>query len=126
MSLGEWFRKYFPLEPLWADEYRATHRERIKRQPTLTLVRHAPAREEFKAWRDDPTALFAFAALRQAAEAQQQLWLEKTWGSGIADQNFLTELRARADAYEAIEAATYEAFCEWVGVEPEPLPDEAA
>jgi hypothetical protein len=45
--------------------------------------------------------------------------MQASWGTGKADQNALTELRARADAYAAIEEATYDAMCEWAGVEPD-------
>lgn len=121
MSLGEWFKKVFQLED------NSTLEIDIPRpKPTLAMARHAPAREEFKAWRDDPVTRFAFAALRQASEATRELWTETTWATGVANPQLLAELRARADAYDAIEAATYEAFCEWLGLEPEPLADEAA
>lgn len=82
------------------------------------VVRSAPSREAFDAWRENPVTLFVFAALSRAASEQQTSWAATSWHGGIADQALLTELRVRADAYRAIEEGGYEAFCEWAGVEP--------
>lgn len=41
-----------------------------------------------------------------------------SWGRGQTDPMALCELRTRADAYEAIEAATYDRLCDVHGVKP--------
>ena len=83
-----------------------------------------PSRDAFRAWRDDPVTQFAFAALREASDAQSVAWAEASWDGGNADEKLLLELRTRADAYKSLEEADYEGFCEWLGVEPEPLRGE--
>lgn len=90
-----------------------------KSKPRLAVVNHAPDRETFATWLDHPVTLFAFAALRNAAAEQKAAWDDASWHAGEADQLLLTELRTRADAYDALQAADYEAFCEWAQVEPE-------
>ena len=99
--------------------------DRIKPRPVLGQLR-APTREAFKAWRDDPITRFVLAALDRAADVQHEAWVETSWQSGIADEKLLAELRTRADAYRSIEEADYEGFCEWLGVEPEPVMEEVA
>jgi hypothetical protein len=94
-------------------------------KPRIAVVRRAPAREEFAAWRDEPVTRFVFAALRSAAGAQHDAWADTSWEGGLADQNLLNELRVRADAYKSLEEADYEGFCEWAGVDPEPLAEGA-
>jgi hypothetical protein len=90
----------------------------------LWRARVAPTRDEWAAWRDDPTTRFVMAALRNAVAAQKQAWDDFSWQGGCADQLALSEYRTRADAYESIEAGVYEDFCAWAGVEPDPLPVE--
>ena len=86
----------------------------------------APTRDEFAAWRDDPTTQFAFAALRQVADECKRHWSEASWETGNADPADLVELKSRADAYLSMEEATYEAFCEWLGFAPEPVERDVA
>lgn len=88
-------------------------------KPRLAAVNKAPDRETFATWQDHPVTAFVFAALRNAAAEQKAAWDDASWHAGEADQRLLTELRTRADAYDALGAADYEAFCEWAGVEPE-------
>jgi hypothetical protein len=95
----------------------AATRDRI----TLAAVRSAPSREEFAAWRDHPVTQFVFVALNAAAGEQRKAWDETSWEGGSADENLLLELRVRADAYNSMQEADYEGFCEWAGVEPEPV-----
>lgn len=97
-----------------------------KPKPRLAVVNSAPSREEFATWRDDPITLFVFAALRAAAAEQKAAWDEVAWHGGEANTQLLTELRTRADAYEALEVGDYEAFCDWAGVAPEPEGNNAA
>jgi hypothetical protein len=89
--------------------------------PRLASVRSAPSREEFAAWRDHPVTLFVFAALSNASAEQRKAWDETSWDGGVSDENLLLELRTRADAYNSMQEADYEGFCEWAGVEPEPV-----
>lgn len=96
-------------------------------KPRLLIVNRAPSRDDFKTWRDNRVTQFVFAALRAAATEQKEAWVDTSWYAGEADIRLLTELRTRADAYEALEAGGYEAFCEWAGVEPQPEePNDAA
>lgn len=85
---------------------------------------HAPSREEFAAWLNDPCTTFVFAALETAAAAQKAEWESESWGKCQANPLFLMELRTRADAYTAMQDTDYEGYCEWLGVEPEPLREE--
>jgi hypothetical protein len=92
-----------------------------QRVPRLAAVRSAPSREEFAAWRDHPVTQFVFAAMRAVAEEQEQSWHDQSWNGGNCDPVELNGLRARADTYTSMEEGGYESFCEWAGVEPEPL-----
>jgi hypothetical protein len=147
MSLVSWFNSIFPngdylpngmpLGPIsaagqavskpadgqniFAEMNRAT---RILQMNNPYLQRQAPTREEWAAWRDDPTTKFAFAALRAVASEQKQAWDAFSWHGGCADQQALTEFRTRADTYESLESGSYEQFCAWAGVEPDPMPAE--
>ena len=112
----EWLRAVVAPEP-----------EQFARpKPRLAIVNQAPDRETFATWLDHPVTLFAFAALRNAAAEQKAAWDDASWHAGEADQRLLTELRTRADAYDALGAADYEAFCAWAGVDPEPLEETNA
>lgn len=102
-----------------ADRSGAEHSTSTSAKPRLAAVRSAPSRDEFRAWRDDPTTQFVFAALRAAQANQKAAWDELSWVRGEADEIALCEYRTRADAYAGIEEADYEAFCEWAGVQPE-------
>lgn len=92
-------------------------------KPRLAAVRRAPSRDAFATWRDNPVTQFVFAAMSAAQRAQQEMWTDASWRSGNVDHGALIELRARADAYAALEEASYEAFCEWAGVDPEGAKD---
>lgn len=115
MSIASWFNDNFGGPDALPDEIPIDLSP--KPRPRLATVRHAPDRDSFAAWRDQPVTKFVFAAMRAAEQAQQEMWLEASWRSGTADPVALAELRARADAYASLEEATYEAFCEWAGVE---------
>lgn len=117
MSLASWFRDNIGgVEEMPSDSVQI---DLSPQKPRLAAVRHAPSSEDFDAWRDHFVTQFVFAAMREARAAQQQMWTEASWVSGTADPVALAEFRARADAYMALEEGTYEAFCEWAGVEPE-------
>jgi hypothetical protein len=66
-----------------------------------------PSEEEFTAWRDDRVTKWVMSACQKAAEENKQAWLEKSWGSGVADQMELTVCRVRADAYSALHETNY-------------------
>jgi hypothetical protein len=130
MRFREYFRDIFS-EPTDSEAIPLAKREtkyvgRIIAKPNpkgvrLAAVRSAPSREEFAAWRDHPVTQFVFVALNAAAGEQRKAWDETSWEGGSADENLLLELRVRADAYNSMQEADYEGFCEWAGVEPEPV-----
>lgn len=68
--------------------------------------------EEFTAWREDPVTAWVMGELGKAAEAQKTAWIDATWSGGIADQEALTTLRTRADAYSALSQVTYDQLAE--------------
>lgn len=61
-----------------------------------------PDPEDFAQWCEHPMTRFVATAFAAAAEAQRRAWLARSWEHGEADQNKLTELRTRADAYLAL------------------------
>jgi hypothetical protein len=135
MRFKEYFRGIFseperPEAPEWPEwvEFKPGVHEAVGREiagkPRLATVRSAPSREEFAAWRDHPVTQFVFAAYREQIATCEQSWLAQSWEGGTADQETLNELKARADTYAALEESDYEAFCEAVGVEPEPVKAE--
>jgi hypothetical protein len=124
MGLADWFRETFANDDpslSFGALQEAYQNGLMAAQPRLALVRNAPSREEWAAWRDDPTTLFVMAAMRGVAEAQKRSWDSIAWHGGKADPIALTEFRTRADAYESIESATYENMCAWADVDPEPM-----
>jgi len=60
-----------------------------------------PHPEDFAAWCEHPCTRFVAAAFEAAAAANRDAWLSASWGTGKADQETLTKLQARADAYMA-------------------------
>jgi hypothetical protein len=106
MSMWSWLDKAFDVGPAYA--------------APLRLVRaiEAPSRDEFAAWRDDPTTRFVMHALQRNADECRDEWLRKSWDGGQADQRTLDGLRERADALLGF-TADYEAFCETLNLEPE-------
>lgn len=80
------------------------------------LGQHTPSRDEFAAWRDDPTTQFVMRALERNAEECREEWLRRSWESGNADQRALDGLRERSDALLGF-TADYEAFCQTLGLE---------
>lgn len=125
MSLKDWWEKTFgPLEAVpsndgWAHYRPASTAGGGSPVEIVNNLRSAPSREEFRAWRADPTTRFVMQALRNSAELQKAGWEAASWDSGNADPLALREFRTRADAYLSIEEGTYEDFCERAGVEPE-------
>ena len=122
MSLASWFG-WPDASDLYASGQASTARlalDRIaKTKPRLAAVNRAPSREEFAAWRDDPSTRFVMAALARNAEECREKWLNLSWDRGEADQRTLDALRERSDALLGF-TADYEAFCETLGLEPEP------
>lgn len=123
MSLKAWFEKTFPQYPLSYEGKDAQGFEHYRASAAVPLraapIRSAPSRDEFKAWRNDPTTRFVMQALRTAAETQREAWIGQSWESQKADPLALKEFRTRADAYASMEEGSYEDFCRWAGVEPE-------
>jgi hypothetical protein len=117
MGLADWFRA-----TLDDADYRVGS---VMPPPRLAVVREAPSREEWAAWRDDPTTLFVMAALKRNAEECQEQWVRASWEGGKADQRMLDGLRERSDALLGF-TGNYDAFCETLGLEPDPIPEEEA
>jgi hypothetical protein len=110
-----------PVDTFWTEEDRTAHRARITK-PRLVAVRRAPSREDFAAWRDEPTTQFVMAALARNAEECRDEWMATSWKGGIADQRQLDALRERSDALLGF-TADYDAFCETLNLTPD---EEAA
>jgi hypothetical protein len=132
MGLADWFRATFPPEPYFdhfdgppRQQFDAAGTDLRRLQPRLATVREAPSREEWAAWRDDPTTLFVMAALKRNAEECQEQWARSSWEGGKADQRMLDGLRERSDALLGF-TGNYDAFCETLGLEPDPIPEEEA
>lgn len=123
MSWWDYLREIFAPEPVGAVSEGPGLEKRPPRLVPIPLWGRAPTREDFTRWLDDPITLFVFEALSTAAAAQQKAWNEISWDGGSCDPLLLVELRTRADAYKSLQEGTYEAFCEWLEVEPEPLPE---
>lgn len=66
--------------------------------------------EEFTAWRDDPVTAWVFRGIQRTAALQREAFSADAWATGKADQQTLTELRTRADAYLALIATDYRAW----------------
>lgn len=88
---------------------------------SLNAWLNPPSRDEFDTWKDDPVTAFVFAALRSMRNENELAWHEASWVKGAADQLTLTELRSRADAYEAMADSLYEDYCAALGIDPEPM-----
>ncbi len=68
-----------------------------------------PSKEEFQAWRADPTTRWVMAAMASFAGKQRDEWMARTFDAGgHPDVALLVELRTRADAYRAISDSTFE------------------
>jgi hypothetical protein len=116
MSLRDWFERSFDLSGSPTPSISAAPVEmRLVSRPESQI---APSRDEFAAWRDDPTTQFVMNALTHNAEECREEWLRKSWDGGQADQRTLDGLRERADALLGF-TADYEAFCETLNLEPE-------
>lgn len=132
MSLPNWFTDIFAEsrmtglqgrgEALMAEVGRNMDAA-VRSQPRLAAVRTAPSRDEFAAWRDDPTTQFVMNALFRNAEECREHWLALSWESGEADQRKLDALRERSDALLGF-TADYDAFCITLNLEPEPTDAE--
>jgi hypothetical protein len=114
MSWRDWL--FGPFELLTATPITSAARQLGLRSVPWTSL--APSRDEFAAWRDDPTTQFVMNALTYNAEECREEWLRKSWDGGQADQRTLDGLRERADALLGF-TADYEAFCETLNLEPE-------
>jgi hypothetical protein len=65
-------------------------------------------REMFEEWLASPVTEHVLAKVRETAEANKALWISKSWDGGIADQQLLTELKARHDAGVDLSELKYE------------------
>lgn len=123
MRFREWFERVFVVGPHSEEVVQIDLRP--PQRPRLVAVRAAPKRDEWDIWRDNPVTQFVMAALRRNADEHAEQWHEISWQGGNADQRQLDALRERADALRGIAEADYEAFCETLGLAPEPLPESA-
>ncbi len=67
-----------------------------------------PHPDDWEAWCLNPTTRFVATAYANAAQAQHDVWMQLSWGSGQCDPVKLIEYRARADAYNAFLETTLE------------------
>lgn len=74
--------------------------------------------EDFLAWREHPLTKWVFEGCFAAAEANKAAWIDQSWGGGECEPTALIELRARADAYQALPETSYEGWCQANGQEP--------
>lgn len=113
MSLARWFNQIFD-----GCAFEGEASAYVRPKPQIAVVRDAPSREDFAAWRDHPVTQFVMAGLRRNAGEHRDLWASESWNTGHADQAQLTVLRERADAMMGLVEADYEAWCETLGLEP--------
>lgn len=73
-------------------------------------ARIAPTQDEFDAWCENPVTRYVAAAWERSAIVQRDAWTVRSWSSGEADPALLTELRTRADAYNAFLETTLEDY----------------
>ncbi len=67
-----------------------------------------PHPDDWESWCQHPVTRFVATAYANAAQAQQDVWMALSWGSGQCDPVKLIEYRARADAYNAFLETTLE------------------
>jgi hypothetical protein len=73
-------------------------------------------KEDYQRWyEENPVTKWVFAAVERAALMQSEAWMDKSWGSGVADPLELITLRARADAYRALFETPFEKLQELNG-----------
>ena len=60
---------------------------------------YKPDPEEFAAWCESRVTRWVATAWKTMADAEQQYWIENSWGSGEADPIKLAAARASARAY---------------------------
>jgi hypothetical protein len=121
VSLADWFRENFGAYSDYPSVANiALNRvEQNKRASRQRLGMVPPSRDEFAAWRADPTTRFLVAALIRNADECADQWHQLSWVGGNADQRTLDGLRERADTLRGIAEADYDALCEVLGLEPE-------
>lgn len=122
MSLADWFKNNFDNATNQAGSILPPG---YNVRARLVAPKVAPTREEFATWRDNPITEFVMAALVRNAEECREQWINHSWDNGIADQAELIALRERSDALLGF-TADYDAFCETLGLEPQPLEVEDA
>lgn len=96
-----------------------TEAVKTRTKPRLAYSGKAPTREEFEAWRDHPVSRMVFAGLARNADECREAWQDASWGQGHATPDLLVELRTRADTLRTLEDASYEAWCETLGLDPQ-------
>lgn len=69
--------------------------------PRPDFQARAPHPDDFAAWCEHPVTRFVAAAYQISATKQAEHWMAASWTGGEPDRVLLTELRARADAYQA-------------------------
>lgn len=62
--------------------------------------------QSFEEWKDHPVGEMFFKMLELAAEEAKQHWTVTSWNSGVCDPLKLASLKARAEAFEQMQAVT--------------------
>lgn len=79
-----------------------------------------PSEDEYLAWRNDPTTRFIFGVCRKTAHEVFNGWVQGAWMTGRCDEKELTQQRAKADAYLALEQCDYS---DWIAKSDRPDSD---
>lgn len=66
--------------------------------------------EDWESWRVNPVTQLVMGIFEQAADAQREAWIARSWEHGKAEEGALIEFRSRSDAYRALNEMTYSAF----------------
>ena len=75
-------------------------------------------KDSFQAWLEHPVTKWVHQALRKAAEAQKEEWINRSWHGDDTDPLLRRELFTRADSYAALTETSYEDWCKAHGQNP--------
>lgn len=64
--------------------------------------------EDFLAWREHPVTRWFMEAFRLSAEGCREAWQQHSWTTGAADQELLSELKAKGVTFAAVHEATFD------------------
>lgn len=63
--------------------------------------------EDFLAWRSHPMTQWFMEAFRLSSDQCRATWEAHSWGSGVADQQLLSELKHKAVTFAAVFEADF-------------------